>query len=322
MGFDLRKMFGDAIKGVSDFVDKTGKDITKAIDQNGDGKLDLSDIQVVSDRIQAARAESQRIADLERLKPIFPEDFEGPEFSLPKMIRVDVIDKPHAENAVCAGSVGFRTVQDDLTVMTIYRDYIDNLGLSFYPELENGVYYADPCDRDHYISLDDYFSYMKMQRVAELQRIAQALGAKHFKVTYKERNKSLSSNSVDASAAASTVGAKADAKVSHAVSNSSMSAISVEAEMRFPGHEPIRPELHYLKKEINVLNLIEMRMDPLSPLQHQHFNIEMSNSSGIKVKDAVKIDAVMKTMKVSSNVAVASEAQNEARRILEYEIEF
>ncbi len=322
MGFDLGKMFGDAIKGVSDFVDKTGKDITKAIDQNGDGKLDLSDVQVVSDRIQAARAESQRIADLERLKPIFPEDFEGPEFSLPKMIRVDVIDKPHAENAVCAGSVGFRTVQDDLTVMTIYRDYIDNLGLSFYPELENGVYYADPCDRDHYISLDDYFSYMKMQRVAELQRIAQALGAKHFKVTYKERNKSLNSNSVDASAAASTVGAKADAKVSHAVSNSSMSAISVEAEMRFPGHEPIRPELHYMKKEINVLNLIEMRMDPLSPLQHQHFNIEMSNSSGIKVKDAVKIDAVMKTMKVSSNVAVASEAQNEARRILEYEIEF
>ncbi len=92
--------------------------------------------------------------------------------------------------------------------------------------------------------------------------------------------------------------------------------------MRFPGHAPIKPELQYLKKEINVMNLIEMRMDPLSPLQHQHISIEMSNSSGIKVKDAVKIDAMMKAMKVSANMNIVSEAQNEAKRILEYEIEF
>ena len=98
--------------------------------------------------------------------------------------------------------------------------------------------------------------------------------------------------------------------------------LTIEAEMRFPGHAPIRPELHYLKKEINIANLIEMRMDPLSPLQHQIFNIEMSNSSGIKVKDAVKIDAALKAMKVSASTKIASEAQNEARRILEYEIEF
>ena len=119
MGFDLGKMFGDAIKGVSDFVDKTGKDITKAIDQNGDGKLDLSDIQVVSDRIQAARAESQRIADLERLKPIFPEDFEGPEFSLPKMIRVDVIDKP------CLHGDGLCSLSDGAELR---MEYVDESG--------------------------------------------------------------------------------------------------------------------------------------------------------------------------------------------------
>ena len=322
MGFDFGKLFSDAAKGVTDFIDKTSKDITKAIDQNGDGKLDLSDIQLVSDRIHAAQAESRRVADLERLKPLFPEDFEKAEFALPKMISVAEIDKPHAENEVCKGSVGFRTVQDDLTVITIYPDFINTLGLSFYPEFDKNVYYVDPCDRDHYISLDDYFSYMKMQRVAELQRIAQSLGAKHFRVTYKERSKSISSASVDASLGVKNVGVKEDTKVSHSVSNSEMSAISIEAEMRFPGHAPIRPELHYLKKEINIVNLIEMRMDPLSPLQHQIFNIEMSNSSGIKVKDAVKIDAALKAMKVSATTKIASEAQDEARRILEYEIEF
>lgn len=322
MSIDLGKVFANATKGVSDFLDQTGKNITKAIDQNGDGKLDLSDIHVVSDRIRAAQAASQRKADLERLKPLFSEDFERAEFVMPKMIRIDEIDKPHAENPVCQGSIGFKTVMDDLYVITFFRNHIGDFGLSFYPELDNTVYYVDPCDRDHYIALDDYFSYMKMQRVSELQKIAQSLGAKHFKITYKERSKLFSSTSVDVDAKAKTVAFNADAKVNHAVSNSAMSAISIEAEMRFPGHTPIKPELHYLKKEINILNLIEMRMDPLSPLQHQHFNIEMSNSSGIKAKDAVKIDAMLKVMKISGNTTIVAETQNEARRILEYEIEF
>ncbi len=324
MGIDLGKLFADATKGVSDFIDQAGKDITKAIDQNGDGKLDLSDIHVVSDRIRAAQAASQRKADLERLKPLFQEDFERAEFVMPKMIRINDIDKHHAENPVCQGSIGFKTVLDDLSVITIFRDHIDDFGLSFYPELDNNVYYVDPCDRDHYIALDDYFSFMKMQRVAELQRIAQSLGAKHFKITYKERNQSLSSQAVDANGSVKVVAVPvtADAKVNHSVSNSAMSAISIEAEMRFPGHAPIKPDLQYLKKEINILNLIEMRMDPLSPLQHQHFNIELSNSSGIKTKDAVKIDAMLKAMKITGNTTIVAETQNEARRILEYEIEF
>ena len=44
--------------------------------------------------------------------------------------------------------------------------------------------------------------------------------------------------------------------------------------------------------------------------------------AGIKMNDAVKIDAMLKAMKITSNTTVAVEAQKEARRILEYEIEF
>ena len=191
MGINVGKFVNDAVKGVSGFIDKTGKDLAKAIDQNGDGKLDFSDIQTVSDRIQANQADARRKADLGKLKPLFPDDFERAEFVMPKMIRVAEIDKPHADNPVCKGSVGFTTVLDDMSVITIYRDQVNAFGLSFDPELENNVYYVDPCDRNHYISLDDYFSYMKKQRVAELQRIAQSLGATYFKITYKERKKQI-----------------------------------------------------------------------------------------------------------------------------------
>ena len=322
MGIDLGKKINDAVKGVAFFVDKAGKDITKAVDQNGDGKLDFSDIQAAADRIQANKDEAKRKADIERLKPLFPNDCERAEFVMPKMILVAEMDKAHAENPVCKGSIGFTTVLDNMSVITIYRDRIDDFGLTFYPEPENNVYYVDPCDRNHYISLDDYFSYMKMQRVAELQRIAQSLGATHFRITYKEKSKSVALNSVDVAIAAKAGKEGVDAKASRSVRDSSVASVSIEAEMSFPGHTPIRPELHYLKKDINITNLIEMRMNPLSPLQQQRLIIELSNSSGIKERDALTIDAALKALKISGNTTIVAEVQNEARRILEYAIDF
>ena len=50
--------------------------------------------------------------------------------------------------------------------------------------------------------------------------------------------------------------------------------------------------------------------------------LKMSNSSGIKESDAVKIDAVLDGLKYSGNATVASEAKNESRRYLEYKIDF
>lgn len=322
MPINFGKMLGDAVKGVTDFVDKAGKDITQALDQNGDGQLDISDLHVFQAKNQAAQEENQRKADLERLKPMFQEDFKEDEFVLPKMICIAEIDKAHAESAACRGSVGYKTVMDDISMVTIYRDFIDSLGLTFYPDLDNGVYYVDPCDRDHYIALEKYFSFMKEKRVFELQRIAQTLGAKHFRVIAKEKTEAVSSHSVDAAASVKMAGQGGGADYSHDASNSSMKSISIVGEMRFPGHAPMRPELHYLKKENSVINLIEMRMDPLSPLQEQHLSIEMINSSGMKVKDAVKIDAMIKAMKISAGTTILSQAQNEARCVWEYDIEF
>lgn len=65
-----------------------------------------------------------------------------------------------------------------------------------------------------------------------------------------------------------------------------------------------------------------MRLDNDSALTHQRLMIKLSNSSGLKESDAVKIDAVLKRMKFAGNTTVQSEARNEARRYLEYEIDF
>ena len=65
-----------------------------------------------------------------------------------------------------------------------------------------------------------------------------------------------------------------------------------------------------------------MRMDEKAPLTHQKFTLNLSNSSGIKEKDAIKIDAVLKAMKIAGNATVTSEVKNEERRFFEYEIDF
>lgn len=92
--------------------------------------------------------------------------------------------------------------------------------------------------------------------------------------------------------------------------------------MEFPGHEPVKPKLKYMLRDPSIQTLVLMRMDEKAPLLNQKFMLKMSNSSGMKENDAAKIDAVLKGMKYSGNATVYSEAKNEARRFLEYEITF
>ena len=46
------------------------------------------------------------------------------------------------------------------------------------------------------------------------------------------------------------------------------------------------------------------------------------SASGIKEKDAVKIDAALKALKIAGSASLVSEARSESRRFFEYEIDF
>ena len=63
-------------------------------------------------------------------------------------------------------------------------------------------------------------------------------------------------------------------------------------------------------------------MDEDNPLPRNTYTFQMSQTSGMKANDAVKIDGVLKALKCNGNATLESEAQNESRRYLEYEIEF
>lgn len=317
--FDIVKNAKRNGQKASELFNKTKAALVKAADQNGDGKFNKEDMSQIADVIKESAEEKAKQIELKILKPIFPQDIDAGDFLLSKFIRVTDRNGKRAESEVCKGSIGYFTNHKGYQLMNIFRDSIEIFGLAFYPDYRSEFYYVDPSDRDRYIALDDYFSYLKMVRVSELQGIAQDLGAKHFRITYLEEQAFFSKRSADLSVKAADI---ANVKAEHNFSEKKYSTIEIAAEMKCDGHAPVRPKLKYLLRDPSIQSLISMRMDKKSPLTYQKFMIKLSNSSGIKESDAVKIDAVLKSMKVVGNATVTSEAINESKRYLEYEIDF
>lgn len=65
-----------------------------------------------------------------------------------------------------------------------------------------------------------------------------------------------------------------------------------------------------------------MRLNKDSAFTRQKPMIKLSNSSGLKENDAIKIDAILRGMRFAGNTTVQSESKNESRRYLEYELVF
>lgn len=331
---EKKTKFGELVSGVGknakDLLGKSKNMAMHIADQNDDGKLDLKDVSVIAESVgntvkkgtQAVREtaeETARTLELKALQPIFVDTLNSEEFFMSKFIRVAERDKKHAESEVCKGSIGFISEQKGLRIVNIFRDSVDEFGLAFYPDKEGEFYYVNPSDPKGYIGLNDYFSHLKLLRVNELQKLAQDLGAKHFKVTYKEEKKSLTEKKFREKAGAKIV---LSAEREYCSVDKDSSNVEVVAEMTFPGHSPISPQLKYWHNDPSIKTLVAMRMDEKAPIQHQKYMLKMSNSSGLKESEAIKIDAVLKGMKCSGNATVVSEVQNEYRRYLDYEIDF
>lgn len=327
------KLVSEEVGKAAGFLNSAKKALAKAVDRDGDGRPTFDDITVVTDTVKdavkdgtskwtAKQEQRRQEKEFEELRPVFSDDLESADFSLSKLIRITGRDKKHEESELCRGSIGFYSDTKELRFLNIYRDKTNLLGVSFYPNLDSEVYYVDPTDRNHYIALDSYFTYLKMARSNELQQIAQKLGAKHFRVTLMEEQTESAARTFHVKA-----GAKATARqggaldASHEASTSAYRKIGISAEMDCPGHDPERPKLVYLQKDLNVQNLIELRMAK-NPLTHQKVTVSFSQSSGIKVKDAMKIDSALNAMKITVNSNVTSEAEKETHRVFEYEIDF
>lgn len=307
------------IDGVKDGIDDAKLKVVDVVDK---AELDKHAKELVDAAVVAAQSLAEVINNgknswnLKRLKPIFINDLNGMIFS--RLVRIVEREKKF-DIDVCKGSIGYWDTCKGERWMNIFKDSVSKFGLDFYPNDEVNFYYVDPTNKDSYIVLDEYFDRLKQVRVSELQKIAQDLGAKYFRVTYIKERTTLSKKAANGKG---SIHKKGNGSAQMNATEQKYDRMDIAAEMSFPGHEPVMPHVRYLKYDPNILNLIEMRMDTKGPINHQILNIKLSSSSGLKETDAVKVDMILKSLKMAGNTTVSREAQNEAKSILKYEIDF
>lgn len=311
--------FNEIIDGVKDGIDDARGKVVDVVDK---AELDKHAKELVDAAVVAAQSLAEVINNgkdswnLKRLKPIFINDLNGMIFS--RLVRIVEREKKF-DIDVCKGSIGYWDTCKGERWMNIFKDSVSKFGLDFYPNDEVNFYYVDPTNKDSYIVLDEYFDRLKQVRVSELQKIAQDLGAKYFRVTYIKERTTLSKKAANGKG---SIHKKGNGSAQMNATEQKYDRMDIAAEMSFPGHEPVMPHVRYLKYDPNILNLIEMRMDTKGPVNHQILNIKLSSSSGLKETDAVKIDMILKSLKMVGNTTVSSEVRNEAKSILKYEIDF
>ena len=270
--------------------------------------------EFLSDRAAAAK----RDYDLRRFRPITKEQLDSEIRVMPEMIHITDWDK-RTEEDVCKGAVAFNDGTKELRALSILTENANLLNASFYPTAQEGVYYRDPCDPTSFINLNDYFEYIKKAKVHELNQIAQALGAKHVKITLKAEKKQFVQDKGKIGAA---VGKKSKTEVSHSDSNKQFVSIEVASDKKYKGHDANRPELNYFKNEPDIQNIILRRLDKDNPIYSDIEIFKYTNSSGIKRNDAAKIEGILKKLKISGSSSISTEIENEEKIYFEYQIEY
>ena len=334
----------DAVKGAgkaaAELVNKAHDSVVNAIDVNGDGSFDLKDVKDAVENVGSAaqkfvggikdnigegkkkideKVKSAKLeADRKSLRPIFADEIDGPEFPFPKLLMItEGPDKAHKESEACKGSIGFLNKADKMDIVTIYKDNVGVLDATFFPDIDSEVYYVNPTDRDNYISLSKYTEFLIIQRMNEMQRIAQSLGAKRFNVRIV--TKDASSEMEEAGVQAKVRKAGVEVKGKSMVKRSHI--FDYTSNNTFIEQEPKRPELKYLAKDPMIQNLIEMRLNGKT-LQTQTIQVQLSDTSGIKIADAAKIGVALKAIKCSLGAQFVKETETQSRSYFEYTIEF
>lgn len=322
INLELQKEQNKKLDSVKDTFEKAYNFVGDAakitVDFAGKG---LKEAQKVFKDVSKNLSEEQSRKNIERYKPIFSKDVP---VSYPKMISIVDFDKRMGIKE-CEGAVGFEETINGIEILGIYKKEINKFGrIEYYPDKNPtaSIYYVHPINNLQYIEITEYFSYLKEQRITELEYIAQELGAKHFKVEIMEETLS---NIVSKNKADVKIGAgkdKAGISIEKGKGQKAYESIGIASELTWPGREPREPKLNLWANNESIKNLIKQRLSSDNRLQSKTFRLDYNTSSGIKEKEAAKIDGVLKTLKFQAAGSIQNEAKKESKRRLEYTIDF
>ena len=267
---------------------------------------------------EKAKAENHQ-RRLEKYNPLFIKEFKSKGFIMPTLIQL-VDDATVQDIDVCEGAIGWREKSNDVEILFLSIDFASKSGLEFFPTLaSNTLFCAETYNEAQYINVERIFGKAHEEKLAELEQIAYALGAKSCSIELVESDDVSDSKSRDGQAAMKGLKVSAKEKSKNATSHS-MSGRTVST---FAGSDtPTRPALKWFKNDHNILNLIEMRCSDANAIRSRTLILEGSSSMTMEQSKARNIDIATAKIGLKLHASMEKLHRKEYSSKLIYEVVF
>lgn len=322
---DKKPVAFDLDERVEDFKEVAGK----AADSIADAAKDVG--EYAGKQLKNAREILGKVSDdlntqiikqrFEKYRPVFIGSLDDGSLVYPEMVQLVDNDK-RMEIDGFRDAIGYQRTIQKQNLLDIYKKDIDKFSLSFYPDQSLSIYYVHPLDSKMYIDIREYFKFLKEARVAELEQIAQALGAKHFRVSIMEESNTTGIKKNKGDAKLGILKNKMGVKVDVEQAEKEYQFVGVAAESTFPGKAPTEPVLKFWKNNIAINTLVKQRLSEDNPLTSKTYRLDYNTSTGIREKEAAKIDGALKALKFSGAGSISEEVKKENKKRFEFVIDF
>lgn len=266
----------------------------------------------VSEKSKQMHHDSQ----IKKYNPLFKEDFENEDFKLPNVIEI-VDDAVRRDIKVCEGSIGWTDKVCGVEILYLYDEWVKDSKIQFVPFAKcDAVYCMDIFDKNKFIEASSVFERVNNEKIAELEHIANYLGAKRCAVEV-----------VCVDTKKDSLQTKIDVKVGDpSVNSESAGIVESKNEQRgkkisnFKGNdEPKKPHLKWFTYDDNIKNLIKTRLSGNNQVTYQKLELSCTTVAAMSYKTACAID---KLSGVKAAVSMERKSIKERSSKLVFEIEF
>lgn len=325
------EVFSGLLQKTSDFGKKAVADVKEGAlvlsEKTSElGRKTVADIQKGAQHLTEKSKQDSYLRKLKKYNPVFPDVFKSENFNLPNMIMI-VDDAVRRGIDVCEGSIGLLETKGGTEILRLYDEAVEFSGIRFIPAATcDSLYYVDNFDRNTFIRIDCVFSKAHDDRIAELEHVAYALGAKSCSVEITESNKEI----IVSKRKTSTNGKAPIKGTVSSFEEYEMNAESKSDSYRtgksvatFKGSDhPEMPSLKWFAHNENILKLIDYRFNGDNSISSKEIRISGTSTATMSRKTAAAIDATASAIHVEGNLSMEDQVHKESKTTLVYIVEF
>ncbi|MCQ2467051.1 MAG: hypothetical protein MJ166_05990 [Clostridia bacterium] len=258
---------------------------------------------------------------LESSRPVSIEELNSDGFEFPTMIKI--VDRSTRSKDDLYNTAAGWIENKSNQVLFLYQKFVDECEKEFIPAPDNEtVFYYDPNCPSKYISVETYFEEILDSKLAELERIAFAIGAKHYRVelrkssSYSESRKDSQHHKAGVAVFSGETGLDTEKDQSKKTSFDVLAEATLEKN-----NTPFRPELKWFKNSDRILNLIDMACSG-KELTEYKVGLKCSKILTMSATAAANIEATYCKIGGSSSLGYSKKVKEEMHQEFLYILEF